>query len=146
MTTSKEIHDLISGYLKSKDLDAFAASFAELFYDIESTAADSFALQLAYDVESGLAAITSGVCSEAAFYGSMKTLSPSLSIHVVCTKIESQSVMAYGFITTAGAAAGTEKLAHVGRVPSAGFGSTVVAPGKGQTSTVLPPWQQVILA
>ena len=139
MITSKEILDLVAEYVKSKDLDVFAASFAELFYDIEGTG-DPLAIQLAYDIESLLAAMSAGLCSEAALYAAMKTTSPSLIVyHLTSDTPDSTTTKLVG-------AAGTEKLEHVGISPSAGFGSTTALPNTGQTNTGLLPWQQVIRA
>lgn len=145
MTTSKEIHDLVSVYLKTQDLDAFSASFAEMFYDIEKTG-DETAIQLAYDVESLLAATTAGVCSETSLHEALQTLSPSLSTIVVCGEIKSQGIAPYELLMKFAAAAGTGKLVHVGISPSVGFGSTTDLPSTHQTNTGLPRWQQVIPA
>lgn len=149
MTTSKEINDLVSSYVATKNLDTFSASFAELFYDIENSAADQATLQLAYDIEAALAAVTAGVCSEDAFYASMRSLSPSLSFTVVPSiPVEGQSLVIHGFQTskTEEAAETQVKWVHVDRTPSVGFGPTVVVPSKGQTSTDLPQSQQVLRA
>ena len=149
MTSSKEIHDLISDYLKTKNVDTFAAAFAELFYDIENTG-DQAAIQLAYNVESLLAAVTAGVCSEASLYESMKALSPSLSVVFYSVDVESkQHVAPYEFFmkwAAASEAAGTGKLVSVDISPSVGFGSKAALLDTHQTSTDLPPWQQVIPA
>jgi hypothetical protein len=148
MTSSKEIHDLISVYLKTKGLDTFAAAFAELFYDIENTG-DQDTIQLAYSVESLLAAASAGVCSEASLYESLKALSPSLSVVFYSADVESkQQVAPYEFFMkwAASGAAGTGKPVSVDISPSVGFGSKAVLLDIHQTSTDLPPWQQVIPA
>jgi hypothetical protein len=149
MTSSKEIHDLISAYLKTGSLDTFAVSFAELFYDIEDTG-DPAAVQLAYTVESVLAATTAGVCSKAGLDAALKALSPSLSVVVYPLEAKVQYISTYEWFTKSGAAtaavAETGKLVHVDISPSVGFGSTTVLPSTHQTNTDLPQWQQVIQA
>jgi hypothetical protein len=149
MTSSKELYDLISVYLKSKNLDAFAASFAEMFYDIEETA-DPSAISVAYSVEALLAASTAGACSEASLYAALKSLSPSLSIVECAAKIDpqqqQQQVPYYQFFKTfAGWAAGMGKVTVVADIlPAVGFGSATVLPDTHRTNTDLPPLQQVI--
>lgn len=140
MTSSKEIHDLISVYLKTKNLDTFAASFAELFYDIEDTG-DSATIQLAYGVESLLAATSAGVCSEAALYESLTTLSPSLSLVVYLAAVDSQQIE---YFTKSGtpAESGTVKLVAFDIAPSVGFGSAALHPATHQTNTDLLLLQQ----
>lgn len=133
MTSSKAIHDLISTYLKTGGLDTFAASFAELFYDIEATG-DAAAIQLAYSVESLLAAVTAGVSSEVSLYESLQALSPSLSFVVYLTDVSSQHIE---FFTKLGAPAATEtvKLVTFDIAPSVGFGSAAHHPVTHQTNT-----------
>lgn len=143
MITSKEILNLVTQYEKTQDLGAFAASFAEVFYDIENTG-DPGAIQLAYEIEAALAAVTAGMCSEAGLPAVLKSLSPTLTV-VIAPNAEptSQEVAPYGVFMRFGAAVGTGKLVHVGISPSVGFGSTTVIPNTHQTSTDLPQWQQV---
>ena len=140
MTTAKQIHDLIADYLKKKDLDAFSSAFAELFYDIEQTG-DAAAIELAYNVESALACATAGVCSEASLYESLKALSPSLSFKFYLPEVTAQTVDY--FTKWAAVAVGTGTVVTVDISPSAGFGSKAAVQDTRQTSTDLPPWQQV---
>jgi len=119
-----------------------------MFYDIEDTG-DAAAVELAYEVESCLAAMTAGVCSEAAFQLAMKSLSSSLSIVVPKTEpIDSQNIVFPDLSplkasAAAAAAGGTVVFAYVGTAPSVGFWSTTEFPSTHQTSTDPLQWQQV---
>jgi hypothetical protein len=139
MTTSQNIHNLISAYLKTKDLEALAASFAELFYDIEDTTPDPTTLQLAYDVESALAAMTAGVCSEDAFYEAMKSQAPSLSVNFfpISITVSGDQVVSDFPASTTAAAETPVTLLYVGTAPSVGFGPTKLVPSTDQTNTSL---------
>jgi hypothetical protein len=77
MITVSHIKELVSSYLHGPDtLESFAAKFAVLFYDIEETG-DAAAIQLAYEIESKLAAMTAGFGSEDRFKNAMDVLIPS---------------------------------------------------------------------
>lgn len=147
MITSTNILTLVSNYIKTKDLGAFSASFAEVFYDIEKSG-DPSAIQLSYEIESLLAAVTGGVCSEAAFYSAMKATSPSVVLYDLTLATNSEGIMLFdgSSFTKLVGAVGTGKPGLVGILPSAGFGSTIALPDKGQTNTSPLPSQQVIAA
>ena len=146
MISNKEILDLVAQYVKTHNLDEFAASFAQVFYDIEDTG-DTVAIQLAYEIESLLAALTAGVCTEPAFYEAMKSISPSVVLYEVNvdkpkqgTVILSDQPLTHWVLV--GVVAGSS--GHVGISPSAGFWSTTAPQGKLQTNTDPLPSQQVI--
>jgi hypothetical protein len=76
MISTTEILNLASAYLdKKKTLDEFALGFAEVFYDIEKVGTPD-ALQLAYAIESKLADLSAGLCSEQDFDTLLMTYSP----------------------------------------------------------------------
>jgi hypothetical protein len=152
MITSKEILDLVAAYTDTKDLDAFSASFAGVFYDIEENG-DEAAIQLAYKIEALLASATAGLASESSLFDALCDLSPSVAFIVCAPEITNQDIATYGFFTKAHSlftnwekAAETVKVAYVGIAPSVGFGSVTSAPSTLQTNTGLPPWQLVIRA
>ena len=143
MITENDILALVQQYNATHDLSAFEQSFAKIFYDIEDTG-NAGAVQLAYSIEGALAAVTAGVCSEAAFCESLKALSPSLSFKFYLPEVTSQTVDY--FTKWADAAVGTGTVVAVDISPSVGFGSKAALLDTHQTSKDLPPWQQVIPA
>jgi hypothetical protein len=144
MITKQNILDLVKQYVETNDLNTFAHSFAPLFYDIEHTG-DADAVQFAYQIEAMFAAMTAGVCSEAAFQSAMKAFSPSISvIPVIPEQSEHQSIVFLNVFTKLAVAAGTVKLVIVGTAPSVGFGSATELPNTHQTNTSPSHWQQVL--
>jgi hypothetical protein len=79
MITTKEILDLVRNFVKTNDLDVFSHSFAEIFYDIETTG-DANAIQLANTIEGELAAVTAGVCPKSGLPDAVKSLLPTISV------------------------------------------------------------------
>jgi hypothetical protein len=141
MITKNEILTLVKQYNETNDLDTFAHSFVPLFYDIEDSG-DAEAIQFAYQIESTLAAMTAGVCSEAAFQSAMKALSPSLSIVFGEVKMSAQTPVLFGLFK-APTVVETVQLAYVGIAPSVGFGSKTDLTIAPQTNTTPLPWQQM---
>lgn len=78
MITTNEITELVSNYTqqKEKDIEAFSAQFAELFYDIEETGVPD-AIQLSYKIQSKLADVSAGVESDAGFENFLWSILPS---------------------------------------------------------------------
>jgi hypothetical protein len=142
MVTAKEIIDLVQKYLSTNDLDSFAATFAELFYDIETTG-DPYAIELAYNIEASLAALSAGACNESNFNAYLKEQLPATQYHLMepITELitglficDSDSITTYWL----GAGSGMAYPARVGISLSMGFGSTPVPLERSQTNTVLP--------
>lgn len=135
MVTSKEILKLVLGYVKDKDINSFASSFAETFYDIEKTG-DAFAVQLSYDIESLLAAVTHGACTEDAFYKALKAITPSNTIYTVQDMpVTEQSIMMLE-------EPAWESFAPVDKLHAAVYASTTFLPSTPQTNVDLPPLLQ----
>ena len=130
MITSKEILDLVAKYVKTQDLDTFAASFAELFYDIESNG-DSCAIQLSYKIETELAAITAGVQSEPAFTQTMHNLVLSTYFEQISMELWGTSSINQSVVSS------PAEFVHGYTKLSVGFGLATSAPNTLQSNGAL---------
>jgi hypothetical protein len=148
MVTKKEILALVENYIKTNDLAAFSHSFAELFYDIETTG-DAAAVQLAYSIEGELAAVTAGVCSESVLPDLMRSLLPSISVVIPqlgSLSVGGQQEIAPLILWGQMGDAGTVTLVPFGIGSSAGFGLRADPPEISQSNTALFPSQRVLAA
>ena len=117
MITVSEIQKLISSYLHgTDDLESFGAKFAVLSYDIEKNG-EPAAIQLSYEIESGLGAITAGLSSEEYFKTLMQSLSP---MNCVVTIYVSSLTQVYLESLNQSVEVGTGSSAHAGIPPSDG--------------------------